>query len=77
MLLGRAYSSKRGKPTFNKGILKSALTRLQGLQKRRVGEKIVEQGKNTCPLASLYPLKLTLFSPPSTNTSVLTIYLRL
>lgn len=50
MLLGRAYSSKRGKPTFNKGILKSALTRLQGLQKRRVGEKIVEQGKNTCPL---------------------------
>lgn len=49
MLLGRAYSSKRGKPTFNKGILKSALTRLQGLQKRRVGKKIEEQSKNTCP----------------------------
>jgi len=53
MLLGRAYSSKRGKPTFNKGILKSALTELQGLQKRRVGEKIVEQGKNICFLMSL------------------------
>lgn len=75
MLLGSTYSSNRGKPTFNKGILKSALTRLQSLQKKEVEKRIVGVRKNSC--FSMSDSLLYVLYKPLENCCLLHVYVHL